>query len=149
MDNIQPDLKEDDYLHIKVPGDGACLFNSVAQYVHLDDSIIPNDEGEKYTYKLSNKTLKSKADELRKDCVDWLEENMDFPIPPIKRTIREEIEDNESSSDSDTSEDESDSDSDGKKSPKKKKSSSQTIKQYLNNMRKVGSYGVHIELIAL
>jgi len=145
MDNTQSDLKKDDYQYISVPGNGACLFNSVAQYVHLDDSIIPNDEGEKYTYKLSNKDLKSKASQLRKDCVDWLEENMDFEIPIIKRTIREEIEDNESSSDSD----DSDSDSDDDKSPKKKKSSSQTIKQYLNNMRKVGSYGGQNEIIAL
>jgi hypothetical protein len=43
--------------------------------------------------------------------------NMDFEIPIIKRTIREEIEDNDSSSDSDDSD--SDGESDGDKSPKK------------------------------
>ena len=53
-------------------------------------SIVTIYKYENRTYK-SNKDLKSKASQLRKDCVDWLEENMDFPIPPIKRTIREEL----------------------------------------------------------
>ena len=87
MDSTQSDLKKDDYQYISVPGNGACLFNSVAQYVHLDDSIIPNDEGEKYTYKLSNKDLKSKASQLRNDCVDWLEKNMDFEILFVQECI--------------------------------------------------------------
>ena len=87
MHSTQSDLKKDDYQYISVPGNGACLFNSVAQYVHLDDSIIPNDEGEKYTYKLSNKDLKSKASQLRNDCVDWLEKNMDFEILFVQECI--------------------------------------------------------------
>ena len=71
-------MKYQDFIHMSVPGDGACFFHSLAHILIMEGNL--------------NQNRNALAKKLRKQCVDWLENNLDFTISQIGMTIREEIE---------------------------------------------------------
>ena len=81
-------MKYEDFIHMSVAGDGACFFHSLAAIISLEGKSIPLNQTMKQTETKRN-TL---AKKLRKQCVDWLENNLDYEIAQISMTIREEIE---------------------------------------------------------
>jgi len=88
-------LKKKDYELIEAAGDGACLFNSVAQNQHLDQNMKDGDDGKKYTFKLSDDEIEPISLTLRKDAVDWLEKNLSEMSPlgqSYEQSILDEIE---------------------------------------------------------
>jgi len=83
-------LSKDDINLIKVLGDNNCLFNCIIQYLHLDKNII-NFIDNNYTYKLNpSKKYEKLAEDLRQNVVDWLENNLEFPLP-TGLTIKDDI----------------------------------------------------------
>ena len=88
-------LNKNDYEMIISKGDGACLFNSVAQNIHLDENIRDGEDGKKYTFKLTNKHIKPISLSLRNDAVDWLKYNLSEITPmelSYEQSILDEIE---------------------------------------------------------
>ena len=81
-------MKYEDFIHMSVPGDGACFFHSLAAILGLEGDPIPSDQ----TMKQTDKNRNALAKKLRKECVDWLEKNLDYKIAQIGMTIRDEIE---------------------------------------------------------
>ena len=81
-------MKYEDFIHMSVPGDGACFFHSLAQILTLEGDPIPS----KQTMKQTEKNRNTLAKKLRKECVDWLGNNLDYEIAQIGMTIEEEIE---------------------------------------------------------
>lgn len=73
---------------MSVAGDGACFFHSIAAILKLEGDPIPKNQTFKVTEKLRNKL----AIELRKKCVKWLRNNLDYRIKGLERTIAQEIE---------------------------------------------------------
>ena len=120
------DLNHEDIKYVSSAGDGACLFNSVAQAIHLDDSI-KHHEGNSFTFKLNAKDISQKSRALRLKAVEWMEENLDIKTP-TGLTLKEDIQD---SIDNDLPD------------------SINTIKKYLSYMRKNSSYGGQPEICAL
>ena len=80
-------MKYSDFIHMSVAGDGSCFFHSIAAILKLEEDPIPIDQNLKVTQKNRNKL----AIELRKDCVKWLRNNLDYRIKGIERTIAQEI----------------------------------------------------------
>jgi hypothetical protein len=70
-------MKYEDFIHMSVAGDGSCFFHSLSQILILEGNSLPRTT-------LSNK--------LRKQCVDWLEDNLEYRIKGIRLTIKDEIE---------------------------------------------------------
>ena len=70
-------MKYKDFIHMSVAGDGSCFFHSLSQILILEGNSLPRTT-------LSNK--------LRKQCVDWLEDNLEYRIKGIGLTIKDEIE---------------------------------------------------------
>ena len=122
------DLDKDDIKYVRAAGDGACLFNSIAQAVHLDQSI-KKFNGDSFTFKLTFKEISQKSKELRLRSVEWISKNLDVPIPPTDLTIKEDIQDS----------------IDSGELPK----SVNTITKYLSYMKRNSSYGGHPEICAL
>ena len=85
-------LKESDVDYVSVAGNGACLFNSVAQNIHLENNTKLVDR-QRYTYKLNMREIDKASMELRQKAVDWIKENLNIPIPPTDMTIKEDIKD--------------------------------------------------------
>ena len=81
-------MKYEDFIHMSVPGDGACFFHSLAQILTLEGDPIPSNQ----TMKQTEKNRNTLAKKLRKECVDWLGNNLDYEIAQIGMTIEEEIE---------------------------------------------------------
>ena len=108
-----------DFTYISVPGDGACLFNSVVKCVYLDE----NPGGD-----ISEKDLKYKSIRLRNNCVRWLTDNLN-EITPMFTTYEQEITDFISY----------------EKLPKEDAS----VYDYLNYMKKHSTYGGQIEIFAI
>jgi hypothetical protein len=100
---------------MSVPGDGACFFHSLAHICLLE-------EGQKITSTLREK----KSRLLRKQCVEWLRNNLDYRIKNIGLTIRDEIEEDIRNNDK-----------------------IKTIDQYLQYMKKNSSYAGQIEIYAM
>ena len=86
------DLNKDEVQYVRAAGDGACLFNSIAQAVHLDESIKKVDR-DSFTFKLTMKEVPQKSTDLRLRSVEWISKNLDIPIPPTDLTIKEDIQD--------------------------------------------------------
>ena len=84
-------MKKEDFIYGGVLGDGACFFHSIA-YIQLMEKNKINDISIIYKiaidYANKGNALSKK---LRRDCVNWLEQNLDYTIPQIGRTIRQEI----------------------------------------------------------
>ena len=72
-------MKYSDFKHMSVPGDGSCFFHSVAQILLLEDLEFTDTQRARL------------AKSLRKECVDWLENNLDYRIKGIGLTIEDEI----------------------------------------------------------
>ena len=70
-------MKYKDFIHMSVAGDGSCFFHSLSQILILEGNSLPRT------------TLSKK---LRKQCVDWLEDNLEYRIKGIGLTIKDEIE---------------------------------------------------------
>jgi len=88
MDN----LSKNELTLIKVMSDGNCLFNTLIQYIHLNDNI-KEYFGNKYTFRINKGTSYEKqAENLRQVTVNWLENNLDF-ILPTGLTIKDDIKD--------------------------------------------------------
>ena len=104
-------MKYEDFIHMSVAGDGSCFFHSLSQILILEGNPLPRTT-------LSNK--------LRKQCVDWLEANLEYRIKGIGLTIKDEIEEEIRTND-------------------KLKS----VDDYLNYMRKKTSYAGQIEIYAM
>lgn len=117
-------MKLTDFIYGSVPGDGACFFHSIAHILIMEG---PSQVKKNETLKQTNKRREKLAKKLRKDCVKWLENNLDYTIPQIGRTIRDEIMD-EVNDDPDKY---------------------RTINQYLNYMKKSKSWAGQIEIYAL
>ena len=83
-------MKLSDFIYGSVPGDGACFFHGVAHILIMEGpSLVKKNE----TLNETNKRRDKFAKKLRRDCVHWLEDNLDYTIPQIGRTIRDEIQD--------------------------------------------------------
>jgi hypothetical protein len=84
-------MKKEDFIYGGVLGDGACFFHSIA-YIQLMEKNKINDISIIYKiaidYANKGNALSKK---LRRDCVNWLEQNLDYTISQIGRTIRQEI----------------------------------------------------------
>jgi hypothetical protein len=104
-------MKYEDFIHMSVAGDGSCFFHSLSQILILEGNSLPRTT-------LSNK--------LRKQCVDWLEANLEYRIKGIGLTIKDEIEEEIRTND-------------------KLKS----VDDYLTYMRKKTSYAGQIEIYAM
>lgn len=117
-------MKRNDFIYGEVDGDGACFFHSIAWVLTMER---PNQVKKNETLAQTEKRREKLAKQLRRDCVNWLEQNLDTIIPQIGRTIRDEIQDEVNSN------------------PKKYK----TITQYLNYMTKLKSWAGQIEIYAL
>ena len=88
-------LNKKDYTYVRAAGDGACLFNSVSQNIHLDENIREGVDDKKYTFKLTNKAIEPISLSLRNDAVDWLKDNLSEITPmglSYEQSILDEIE---------------------------------------------------------
>lgn len=116
------------FYHIPVQGDGACFFHSIVGINHLNEHLWPMLKSKPITYKIESNKWKNASIQLRKKCVDWLEDNLDYRIKGIGTTIRDEILEEVG----------------GNENIKDK-----TVKGYLNFMRKSSSYAGQIEIYAI
>lgn len=83
-------MKYSDFYHLPVKGDGACFFNSLAGIFYLEKKI-KKVKGKKITHKIDPKILGSEAFKLRKKCVKWLQNNLDYTIKGLGVSLRDEI----------------------------------------------------------
>ena len=111
-------MKYEDFNHTTVPGDGSCFFHSLA-------TIILVDETGEYPNKHS---VKTKAKLLRKECIKWLQNNLDYKVKGTGLTIRSEIEEDLEYNENQINE---------------------TIKDYLNYMKTSDGYAGQIEIYAM
>ena len=121
-------IDEDDVTYVRSAGNGACLFNSVAQNMHLDISIKISDR-QPFTYKLNMKEIDKLSMDIRIKSVEWLKHNLDRPIPPTGLTIKDDIQDSIESGGL--------------------PNSVKTVNQYLEYMSNKSSYGGQSEICAL
>tara|TARA_B100001287_G_C22570806_1_gene476137 strand:+ start:24 stop:785 length:762 start_codon:yes stop_codon:yes gene_type:complete len=117
-------MKRSDFIYGEVSGDGACFFHSIAWVLTMEG---PNQVKKNETLTQTKKRREKLAKKLRRDCVHWLEQNLDTIIPQLGRTIRDEIMDEVNDN------------------PEKYR----TITQYLNYMMKPKSWAGQIEIYAL
>ena len=116
------------FYHIPVSGDGACFFHSISGINHLNEHLWPMLNSKPITYKIESNKWKNASLKLRKQCVDWLENNLDYRIQGLGVTIRNEILEEVQGNDN---------------------IENKTVKGYLNYMRKNGSYAGQIEIYAI
>jgi hypothetical protein len=78
------------FYHLPVKGDGACFFHSIAGINHLNEHLFKQNN-RTITYKIEPGIWSSESMKLRKKCVQWLKNNLDYRIKGIGTTIRDEI----------------------------------------------------------
>jgi len=100
-------MKYEDFVHMSVAGDGACFFHSLSKILSLEGT-------------------NQSATSLRKQCVDWLKNNLNYQIKGLGLTIKDEIEEEI-------------------RTNNKLKS----VNDYLNYMRKRDAYAGQIEIYAM
>mgnify|MGYP001201436647 CR=1 FL=1 len=121
-------MKYSDFYHIPVAGDGACFFHSISGINHLNEHLWPISKSKPITYKIESSKWDASSMKLRKQCVEWLEKNLDYRIKGIGMTIRDEIlEDVQMNDDI----------------------KDKTVKGYLSYMKKRNSYAGQIEIYAI
>ena len=120
-------MKYSDFYHIPVAGDGACFFNAIAGINHLNENLW-GLKSKPITYKIESNQWSSKAMKLRKKCVSWLEKNLDYRIPGLGMTIRDEILEDVRLND---------------------KIKDKTVQGYLTYMKKKKAYAGQIEIYAI
>ena len=84
-------MKYNDFTHIKVSGDGACFFHSVAAILIKDGGPIEINGEIKEKKLITEKNRGKLATILRAECIKWLRANLDYKIKGIERTIAQEI----------------------------------------------------------
>ena len=113
-------MKYTDFIHMSVPGDGSCFFHSIAHILLFEKDITVN-----------LKKRNTKARFLRRQCVNWLKNNLDYTIPQIGSTIRDEIEE------------------EIRHCARNGCNNYSTVNEYLNYMKKSQSYAGQIEIYAM
>jgi len=121
-------MKYTNFYHIPVAGDGACFFHSISGINHFNEHLWPVINSKPITYKIESSKWDASSMKLRKQCVDWLEKNLDYRIKGIGMTIRDEILEDVQMND-------------GIKD--------KTVKGYLSYMKKRNSYAGQIEIYAI
>ena len=114
-----------DFYHIKVSGDGNCLFHSFSGNLHLLHKM-KNHNQQSYTTHKGNKLDIHKASTIRTKLATWMKNNLDFQVQGSQETIRTAIQDAVNDN------------------PKKYK----TITTYLKKMKTSGQYGGQPEIYA-
>ena len=84
-------MKYNDFTHIKVSGDGACFFHSIAAILIKEGDPIEINGKNKEKKLITEKNRGKLAIKLRAECVKWLRGNLDYKIKGIERTIAQEI----------------------------------------------------------
>jgi len=129
-------MKYEDFIHLSVAGDGACFFHSLATILIMEESSGEvKRKGGSLSHVMATSYARNGnalARKLRRDCVNWLEKKLDYTIPQLGRTIRQEIQDEV---------DECLEDDDCRKY--------KTVGEYLTYMKKYKSYAGQIEIYAI
>jgi len=126
-------MKKSDFIYSSVLGDGACFFHSIAYILTMEEHNNENEDSRDYKIATSfAKNGNALSRKLRRECVSWLEQNLDYTISQIGRTIRQEIQE------------EVDNCINTNGCEKYN-----TISTYLTYMRKYKSYAGQIEIYAL
>ena len=121
-------MKYTDFYHIPVAGDGACFFHSISGINHFNEHLWPVINSKPITYKIESSKWGTSSMKLRKQCVEWLEKNLDYRIKGIGMTIRDEILEDVQMNDG---------------------IQDKTVKGYLSYMKKRNSYAGQIEIYAI
>jgi len=121
-------MKYTDFYHIPVAGDGACFFHSISGINHFNEHLWPVINSKPITYKIESSKWGASSMKLRKQCVEWLEKNLDYRIKGIGMTIRDEILEDVQMND---------------------EIKDKTVKGYLSYMKKRNSYAGQIEIYAI
>lgn len=111
---------------LPVSGDGSCFFHSLVTIFHVEKKgkidPVPN--------------IKKRSKELRKQCVEWLEKNLNYKVKGTGLSIREEI--NDALVDEGVQANKNDND------PKYT-----SLKEYLEYMKDTDGYAGQIEIYAI
>ena len=110
------------FYHLRVPGDGDCLFHSLSEILHLENNIKKHGS---HVYTFRNKNHQN-ATKLRKDVVTWMEQNINKVVKGSVESIQTSIEDAVQNE------------------PKKYKN----VTTYLQKMKQPGEYGGQPEIYA-
>ena len=121
-------MKFSNFYHIPVKGDGACFFHSISGINHLNENLWPLLNSKPITYRIESNKWNTASLKLRRQCVKWLEDNLNYRIKGLGITIREEI-----LQDVQTNDDIKD----------------KTVQGYLTYMKKNNSYAGQIEIYAI
>ena len=116
------------FYHIPVKGDGACFFHSISGINHLNENLWSLLNSKPITYRIESNKWNNASLKLRRQCVKWLENNLDYRIKGLGITIRDEIlEDIQTNNDI----------------------KDKTVQGYLTYMKENGSYAGQIEIYAI
>lgn len=120
-------MKLSDFYHLPVGPDGACFFNSLSGIFHLE-SKMKKRKNEMITYKIDPSIWKTESYKLRRKCIKWLKNNLEYIVKDIGTSIKQEIEydlpDNDNITD-------------------------KTVNGYLKYMNKYKSFAGQIEIYAI
>ena len=116
-----------DFYHLPVGPDGACFFNALSGIFHLE-SKMKKRKNEMITYKIEPSIWKNKSYKLRKKCVNWLKNNLNYHVKDIGTSISQEIEYD---------------------LPENDNINDKTVNGYLKYMDKYKSYAGQIEIYAI
>ena len=121
-------MKYTDFYHIPVAGDGACFFHSISGINHLNEHLWPLLNSKPITYKIESSKWDSSSLKIRKQCVEWLEKNLNYRIKGTGMSIRDEILEDVRNNDN---------------------IKDKTVNGYLSYMKKRNSYAGQIEIYAI
>lgn len=83
-------MKLSDFYHLPVNPDGACFFNAISGILHLEKKMKKRKK-EIITYKIEKEIWDNESLKLRKKCVSWLKNNLDYRVKNIGTSIQDEI----------------------------------------------------------
>ena len=121
-------MKYTDFYHIPVAGDGSCFFHSISGINHLNEHLWPLLNSKPITYKIESSKWDASSLKLRKQCVEWLEKNLNYRIKGTGMSIRDEILEDVQNNDN---------------------IKDKTVNGYLSYMKKRNSYAGQIEIYAI
>jgi hypothetical protein len=122
-------MKLSDFYHLPVNPDGACFFNAISGFLHLEKKMKKRKK-EIITYEIEKEIWDNESLKLRKKCISWLKKNLDYRIKNIGTTIHDEIINELQFNDINDIEE-------------------KTVKGYLKYMNKYKSYAGQIEIYAI
>lgn len=113
-------MSQGKFLRVNVPGDGDCFFHSIAGYMFIDKHHNLKNISNSELHKMAKDYVFDVifVKNLRKQVVSWLKKNINRKLPN-GLTIKDEIIDNQMS-----------------------------VKKYLDNMSKLGTYAGQLEITA-